>query len=63
MSHAPTVREIRDSVRQRGRSAEQVCRDALARLDEVDPLLHAFNTVTRDRALARATEIDRDFDR
>jgi aspartyl-tRNA(Asn)/glutamyl-tRNA(Gln) amidotransferase subunit A len=63
MSDPVTVRDIRDSVRQRVRSAHDVCAEALARLDAVEPSLHAFNTVTRDQALARAAAIDRDFGR
>ena len=62
MSARQTIREIRDSVRSRARSATDVCRDALARLERVEPSLHAFNTVTRDEALARAAVLDRDFD-
>jgi len=63
MNQPPTVRDIRDLIRQRARSVTDVCRDALARLDAVNPSLHAFNTVTRDRAIARAAELDRDLDR
>lgn len=63
MSQPATVRDIRDDVRRRSRSASEVCRAALERLEAVEPSLHAFNTVTRDQALARAAEIDRDFDR
>ena len=43
----------------RGRSV----REALARIEALDPQLHAFNTVVADRALARAAAIDREFDR
>ena len=50
-------------MRQRSRSATEVCRAALDRLDAVEPSLHAFNTVTREQALARADAIDRDPDR
>jgi aspartyl-tRNA(Asn)/glutamyl-tRNA(Gln) amidotransferase subunit A len=54
-----TVREIRDAVRAKTRSAVEVCRDSLARIEAVDAKVHAFHTVTRERALARAAEIDR----
>ena len=40
-----------------------VCRDALARIDAINPILNAFNTVAADRALMRAEAIDRDRDR
>ena len=63
MSQPATVRDIRDDVRRRSRSASEVCRASLERLEAVEPSLNAFNTVTRDQALARAAEIDRDFDR
>ena len=58
-----TVRSVRDQIRSRARSASDVCRDALARIQALDPQLHAFNTVVAARALARAGEIDRSFDR
>ena len=63
MTRPATVREIRDSVRSRTRSATEVCLDALARIEAVEPALHAFNTVTREQALARASDIDAHFDR
>jgi aspartyl-tRNA(Asn)/glutamyl-tRNA(Gln) amidotransferase subunit A len=58
-----TVREVRDSVRSRARSASDVCRDALARIEAINPQLNAFNTVVADRAMARAQAIDREPDR
>jgi len=54
-----TVHDIRDAVRTRARSAVDVCREMLDRLEKVEPSIHAFNTVTRDRALTRAADIDR----
>jgi len=65
MSHAgpETIRDVRDSVRSGARSAVDVCRDALARVSASDSTLHAFHTVTADRALARAADLDRDRDR
>jgi len=58
-----TVREVRDAVRSHTRSAADVCRDALARIEAINPRLNAFNTVVADRAMARAQEIDREPDR
>jgi aspartyl-tRNA(Asn)/glutamyl-tRNA(Gln) amidotransferase subunit A len=55
-----TLSEVRDAVRSGARSAVEVCRDALARIEAADPSLHAFNTVAAEQALARAAEIDRD---
>jgi aspartyl-tRNA(Asn)/glutamyl-tRNA(Gln) amidotransferase subunit A len=60
MSEPATVRDTREAIRRRTRSAVETCRAALARLDAVDPELHAFNTVSRERALARAEAIDND---
>ncbi len=59
MSTPETAGAIRDAVVGGTRSAEEVCQDALARLARVDPALHAFNTVTADRALEQARDIDR----
>jgi aspartyl-tRNA(Asn)/glutamyl-tRNA(Gln) amidotransferase subunit A len=58
-----TIRDIRDAVRSGARSAAEICRDALARIEALDPQLHAFNTVVADRALARAGDIDREPER
>ena len=58
-----TVRGVRDAVRTRSRSAAEMCQEALARIEAIDPALRAFNTVTADRALARAREIDDHPDR
>ena len=55
-----TGRDLREAVRGGARSAVEVCRDALARIEATDRVVHAFHTVTADRALARAAEIDRD---
>jgi aspartyl-tRNA(Asn)/glutamyl-tRNA(Gln) amidotransferase subunit A len=58
-----SVRACRDAVRTGDRSAVWVCEAALARIDAHDPLLRAFNTVTRERALERAADLDRDRSR
>ena len=63
MNQRATIREIRDAVRTRSRSAGDVCREALDRLEAVEPALHAFNTVTREQALERALRLDRDLAR
>jgi aspartyl-tRNA(Asn)/glutamyl-tRNA(Gln) amidotransferase subunit A len=59
MSHQLALRELRDQIRSGDRSAQDVCHETLARIDAVEPTLHAFNTVARERALARAEELDR----
>ena len=58
-----TIRETRDAVRSGARSAAEVCADALARIETLNPQLNAFNTVVADRAMARAEAIDREPDR
>ena len=53
-----TARRIRDDVAAGRRTAVEVCRQALARIDASQPALNAFNTVTHERALARAADVD-----
>ncbi len=53
-----SAREIRDAVAHGRASATEVCRAALDRIAAIDPAIHAFHTVCRERALARAGEID-----
>jgi aspartyl-tRNA(Asn)/glutamyl-tRNA(Gln) amidotransferase subunit A len=62
MNRPATLAETRDAVISGARSAVEVCREALARIEAADPALHAFHTVTAERALARAAEIDRNRD-
>ena len=58
-----TIRDVREAIRSRARSATDVCREAIARIEATNPQLNAFNTVIGDRALARASAIDRELDR
>ena len=58
-----SVHELRDRIRSGAQSAVEVCRETLARIERIDPTVHAFNTVTAEAALARASELDRDRDR
>jgi aspartyl-tRNA(Asn)/glutamyl-tRNA(Gln) amidotransferase subunit A len=58
MSTPATLADTREAVVSGARSAVDVCREALARIEAADPSLHAFHTVTAERALARAAEID-----
>jgi aspartyl-tRNA(Asn)/glutamyl-tRNA(Gln) amidotransferase subunit A len=58
-----SVRDLRDAIRSGERSAADVCRDALARIERLNPALNAFNTIAADRAMARAAAIDRDRNR
>jgi aspartyl-tRNA(Asn)/glutamyl-tRNA(Gln) amidotransferase subunit A len=59
MSENGPIREVREAIRRGERSAVEICEEALARIRTLDPGLHAFNTVTEARALARAADIDR----
>ena len=47
------VHELRDQIRYGNRSAVEVCRETLGRIERLDPVLHAFNSVTAEQALAR----------
>src|SRR5258708_2634187 len=60
LAPAGTISDVRDAVKSGARSAVDVCREALTRIEVADPALHAFNTVAAEQALARAAEIDRD---
>ena len=52
---APLVRECRDAVRERATDPRsRSARRRSTAIDALDPLLHAFNTVSREQALARA---------
>jgi aspartyl-tRNA(Asn)/glutamyl-tRNA(Gln) amidotransferase subunit A len=53
-----TARRIREDVIAGRVSAVEICRRALARIDELNPALNAFNTVSHERALARAAQVD-----
>jgi aspartyl-tRNA(Asn)/glutamyl-tRNA(Gln) amidotransferase subunit A len=60
MTDPGTIREVRETIRRGDRSAVEICEEALSRIMTLDPVLHAFNTVTGARALERASEIDCD---
>jgi aspartyl-tRNA(Asn)/glutamyl-tRNA(Gln) amidotransferase subunit A len=60
MTATASLRDLRESVRSGHRSAVDIVRESLSRIDRLDPALHAFNTVTADRALDRARAIDAD---
>jgi aspartyl-tRNA(Asn)/glutamyl-tRNA(Gln) amidotransferase subunit A len=58
MTPSSTAHDIRALVQSGARSAAEVCEDALARIDAADPRIHAFTTVAREQAMARARAID-----
>ncbi|MEO8875940.1 MAG: Asp-tRNA(Asn)/Glu-tRNA(Gln) amidotransferase subunit GatA, partial [Polyangiaceae bacterium] len=56
--HALSVAQIADAVRSGNVSATEVAEAALARIDALDPQLHAFLAVMRDEVKANAKRID-----
>jgi aspartyl-tRNA(Asn)/glutamyl-tRNA(Gln) amidotransferase subunit A len=58
-----TAAGVRQAVASGQTSAVEVCRAALDRIAAADGALNAFRTVTADRALARAAELDARSDR
>jgi aspartyl-tRNA(Asn)/glutamyl-tRNA(Gln) amidotransferase subunit A len=54
-----SARALRDQVAAGDVPAVDICREHLARIERHNTQLNAFNTVTSERALARAAEIDR----
>lgn len=59
MDHRWTARRIRDAVARGEVSAVEVCSGFLDRIAALDSTLHAFHSVQADRALARASDLDR----
>ncbi|HUF22682.1 MAG TPA: Asp-tRNA(Asn)/Glu-tRNA(Gln) amidotransferase subunit GatA [Vicinamibacterales bacterium] len=57
---AESALALRDRILAGDTSAADVCRDVFARIDAHDGSLHAFQSLMRERALARAEAIDRD---
>jgi aspartyl-tRNA(Asn)/glutamyl-tRNA(Gln) amidotransferase subunit A len=49
-----TIRELRERYRKRELSPVEVTRTLLGRIEQLDPMLHAFITLTADRAMADA---------
>ncbi len=54
-----TAVELRDAIAAGQLTARAACEQALARIRAVDPILHAFQHVGADQALARADALDR----
>jgi aspartyl-tRNA(Asn)/glutamyl-tRNA(Gln) amidotransferase subunit A len=53
-----SVIAARNAVRQKRTSAQQLARAALDRITQLEPTLHAFNSIWHDEALAQARRID-----
>jgi aspartyl-tRNA(Asn)/glutamyl-tRNA(Gln) amidotransferase subunit A len=58
MSPLGPLRATRDAFQRGERSAEDICDEALRRIELSDPQLHAFTSVARDQARTRARAID-----
>ncbi|MCH9672845.1 MAG: amidase [Gammaproteobacteria bacterium] len=56
--HTLTVRELSESLARRELTSVQITTALLERIDALDPTLHAFVHVTRERALAEAQAAD-----
>jgi aspartyl-tRNA(Asn)/glutamyl-tRNA(Gln) amidotransferase subunit A len=54
-----TAHELHDLLVKKEISAEEICRAVFDRIDAVEDKIKAYVTLTRDRAFARAREIDR----
>jgi aspartyl-tRNA(Asn)/glutamyl-tRNA(Gln) amidotransferase subunit A len=54
-----TAREVNGLIRKREVSAREVAEAALARVEALEPRLHAYLTVTRDHAIAQADAVDK----
>ena len=53
-----SIEELAQLLRARRVSAEEVARACIARVERLEPRLHAFITVTADRAIADARAVD-----
>jgi len=53
-----SVEDVREALRTRKASAQEICAATLARIAQENPMNHAFLTLTDEQALARASEID-----
>ncbi|WP_448570783.1 Asp-tRNA(Asn)/Glu-tRNA(Gln) amidotransferase subunit GatA [Trichothermofontia sp.] len=53
-----SIRELHQQLITKERSAVEIAQDYLARMERLEPQLHAFLQVTRDRALEQAQRVD-----
>ena len=58
-AHLKGIRAIAGDIADGRTSAVDVCRDALDRIERLNPALNAFNLISGDRALERAASLDR----
>ncbi|HNJ42435.1 MAG TPA: amidase family protein, partial [Acidobacteriota bacterium] len=56
-----TVEALQNALAARETTATEVCTAVLDRIEALNPELNAFITITRDRALAQAAQVDADL--
>ena len=56
-----SIRELRDGLKRRDLSAEEIARAFLDRIEEIDPEVSAFLTINRRNVLDTARKIDREL--
>ena len=59
MTPLTSAREIREAIVTGQASAVEMCRAALARIEQTNTSLNAFNLIATERALERAGQVDR----
>src|SRR5579863_10080706 len=58
-----TILNISDRLRRRELSPVELTKDCLAKIEELNPVLNAFITITADSALAQAREAEAEIQR
>lgn len=53
-----SIRELHDQLIRKERSAVEITKEALSRIEQLEPKLHSFICVTADRALEQARQVD-----
>jgi aspartyl-tRNA(Asn)/glutamyl-tRNA(Gln) amidotransferase subunit A len=53
-----SIRELHQQLVSKQRSAVEIAQESLERIEQLEPTLHSFLQVTRDRALQQAAQID-----
>jgi aspartyl-tRNA(Asn)/glutamyl-tRNA(Gln) amidotransferase subunit A len=53
-----SIRELHEQLIRKERSAVEIAQESLDRIEAVEPKVHSFLQVTRDRALAQAQQVD-----
>jgi aspartyl-tRNA(Asn)/glutamyl-tRNA(Gln) amidotransferase subunit A len=53
-----SIRELHHQLISKERSAVEITQDAIARIEAIEPQVHSFLQITRDRALEQAQQVD-----